>query len=158
MANKESYEALTLLVDGKEAFPALLQAIGQAEKSLYINMFIWRDDEIGNQMAAAVLAAAERGVDVYLSIDRYGVVLEKCEECQRSFFHKTQTCFEKMKSSMLRLFYPTPGIPLWMADEESELCRRLLRHPRITVSCDVFKADHSKYYVIDDKLLFLGGF
>lgn len=157
MENKEPYAAFTLLVDGKEAFPALLQAIAQAEKSLYINMFIWRDDSIGNQMAAAVLAAADRGVEVYLSIDRYGVVLEKCEECQRSFFHKTQTPLEKMKSCMLRLSYPAPGSPLWVKDEESEVYRRLLCHPHVTVSSDVFKADHSKYYVIDDKLLFLGG-
>ena len=61
---------------GKETFPALIDAINAAKVSLDINMFIWRDDAIGNEMAEAVLAAAERGVKVTISVDRYGVVLE----------------------------------------------------------------------------------
>ena len=32
-----------------------------------------------------------------------------------------------------------------------------MAHPNITVSADEFKADHSKYYIIDEEILFLGG-
>ena len=45
------YADFTLLVDGKNAFPEILSCIESAQKSLVINMFIWRDDAIGNRLA-----------------------------------------------------------------------------------------------------------
>ena len=80
-------ETMTLLVNGKNAFPEIIRCIENAQISIEINMFIWRDDEIGNRMANAVLSAADRGVKVCISVDRYGVVLEKSEESKKSFFH-----------------------------------------------------------------------
>ena len=93
----------SLLIDGKQAFPEILRCIEHAERSIGINMFIWRDDAIGNRIAAAVLAAAERVVQVDISVDRYGVVLEKAEESKKSFFHKRQTPAEKVKIVALEL-------------------------------------------------------
>ena len=150
-------ENLTLLVNGRQAFPEIIRCIEAAQTSLEINMFIWRDDRIGNRMAQAVLAAADRGVTVYISVDRYGVVLEKCEECKRSFFHKEQTLTEKMKSRLLEVFYPENTQPGAVTDERTDLYQRIMAHPNIHVSADVFKADHSKFYIIDDRILFLGG-
>ena len=148
---------MTLLVDGKQAFPEILRCIDGARQSLVINMFIWRDDAIGNTVAEAVLRAADRGVSVFISVDRYGVVLEKAEEVKRSFFHKRMTLIERFKAQGLARYYPTPGAPKQVADRESELYRRILTHPRITLDCDRMKADHSKYYIIDDEILILGG-
>ena len=148
---------VTLYNSGREAFPALIDAIGKAKKSLDINMFIWRDDAIGNRIGEAVLAAAERGVRVTISVDRYGVVLEKAEECMRSFFHKKQSPIERIKSRILATAYPTPGMKYPIKDEESPLYRAIMAHPCITVERDVFKADHSKFYVIDEEILILGG-
>ena len=146
-----------LLVDGKEAFPEILRCIGAARKSIFINMFIWRDDVIGKRIAAAVLAAAERGVQVDISVDRYGVVLEKAEECKRSFFHKRQTLTEKVKTAALGLLYPMPGAPKRARDEETALYRAVMSHPNIRVERNRFKADHSKFYIFDEEILILGG-
>ena len=146
-----------LLVGGSQAFPEIIRCIEEAKTSVEINMFIWRDDRIGNRMAQAVLAAADRGAQVYISVDRYGVVLEKCEEAKKSFFHKKQTFTEVLKSRLLELFYPENTVPGTVRDEYTELYRRIMAHPNIQVSADVFKADHSKYYIIDDEILFLGG-
>lgn len=148
---------IRLYNSGAEAFPALIGAIGGAKHSLEINMFIWRDDAIGNRMAEAVLAAAERGVQVRISVDRYGVVLEKAEECMRSFFHKKQSPIERIKSRILAMAYPTPGMKYPVKDSESALYLAIMAHPNITVERDTFKADHSKFYVIDEEALFLGG-
>lgn len=156
-SNSDLYRDFTLLVDGKNAFPVLIDAISNARKSLLINVFIWRDDEIGNRIAQAVLDAAERGVKVTLSVDRYGVVLEKCEEGKLSFFHKNQRLLEKVKISALQLLYPMKGTPKRRKDVQSPLYRRIVTHPNIQLDCDRFKADHSKYYVIDEEILFLGG-
>ena len=150
-------EQLTLLVNGQQAFPEIIRCIEAAKSAVEINMFIWRDDAIGNRMAAAVLTAADRGAKVQISVDRYGVVLEKCEECKRSFFHKEQTLTEKLKSALLEVFYPENTRPGRVRDAYTDLYHRLLTHPNIQISADVFKADHSKYYIIDEKILFVGG-
>jgi hypothetical protein len=64
---KDIYEDFTLLVDGKEAFPEILKCIGNAKKSITINMFIWRDDNIGNAIAKAILDARALYPDCSLS-------------------------------------------------------------------------------------------
>ncbi len=153
----EAYQDFLLLVDGKEAFPSILSEINQAKKNIHINMFIWRDDHIGNEMGKACLEAANRGVKVYISIDRYGVVLEKSEESKKSFFHKKQSIIEKIKIQALKLFYPMKGSSKDTKDLESELYKQIMNHPNIIVSNNIFKADHSKFYIIDDEILFLGG-
>ena len=152
-----AHENMTLLVDGRRAFPEIIRCIEEATASVEINMFIWRDDRIGNRMAQAVLTAADRGAQVHISVDRYGVVLEKCEECKRSFFHKRQTLTEKMKSRLLEAIYPDIAEPGAVKDDRTPIYKRLMAHPNITVSADVFKADHSKFYIIDDRILFVGG-
>ena len=150
-------EKITLLVNGTQAFPAIIQAIETAKTSVEINMFIWRDDEIGNRMAEAVLTAGDHGAKVSISVDRYGVVLEKCEEAKRSFFHKHQSWVENIKIRALEILYPETCRGNHVPDEETEWYRRVMSHPNIQVTEDVFKADHSKYYIIDDQILFLGG-
>ena len=154
---KMEHKNLQLLVGGARAFPEILGCIENAKTSLQINMFIWRDDEIGNRMARAVVEAADRGVQVDISADRYGVVLEKCEEAKKSFFHKKMTFREKLTVFFLKRLYPGTCGRGGAADRESPLYRRMMEHPNIRVSADVFKADHSKYYIIDDEILFLGG-
>ena len=154
---EENTQNFALLVDGKEAFPEILRCIGAARNFIFINMFIWRDDAIGNRIAAAVLAAAERGVRVEISVDRYGVVLEKAEECKRSFFHKQQTLAEKVKTAALEVLYPMPGAPKRARDEETALCRAVMNHPNIRLERNKFKADHSKFYIFDGEILILGG-
>lgn len=149
------YRNATLLDGGREAFPAILSAIGEAKESLYINMFIWRDDRIGREMAEAVLAAADRGVRVEIVKDRYGAVLELAEESRRSLLHPRTTAIEGLKARALHALYareakkPERG--------ESPLYRRLASHPSIRLSADRHRADHSKFYLIDGRVLFLGG-
>lgn len=153
---KVIYQDFTLLVDGKNAFPEIIKCINNAKDRIIINMFIWRDDEIGNAIATSVLNAANRGVKVEISKDRYGVVLEKSEECKKSFFHKEQTLIEKIKSKTLEIIYPMDNTDNNVRDEYSDLYNKIMNHPNIIVNKDTFKADHSKYYIIDDVLI-MGG-
>ena len=51
-----------VLGTGRKAFPAIVAALGRARRTVEIRAFLWRDDEAGNQVGAAVLDAAERGV------------------------------------------------------------------------------------------------
>ncbi len=149
------YRNATLLDGGREAFPAILSAIGEAKESLYINMFIWRDDRIGREMAEAVLAAADRGVRVHIVKDRYGAVLELAEECRRPLLHPRPSCTERIKATALHALYAHEAKK--PQGSESPLYRRLATHPNITLEADRHRADHSKFYIIDGELLFLGG-
>ena len=49
-------EGITLYNGGKEAFPRIIEKIEKAEKSIMIGMFVWREDEIGNQIAEKLIA------------------------------------------------------------------------------------------------------
>lgn len=147
---------MKLLVDGKNAFPEIIECMRNARKSIHINMFIWRDDAIGNRLAEEVLAAAERGVKVTISKDTYGSVCEHAEEAGTSFFHKRMSLAEKIKVAALEIMYH-PEIADGAKDSESELYRKIMAHPDISVEADVFKADHSKFYIFDDETLILGG-
>ncbi len=148
---------LRLLVDGREAFPEILRRIREAERSVYINMFIWRDDEIGSRLAEELLRAAERGVKVRVVKDRYGVLCEYSEEGQRSFFHPRMTAAERVKAWSLELLYNPDLFLRERPGGENALRRRLLEHPNVSVSAGELRFDHSKFYVFDDETLLLGG-
>ena len=148
---------MKLLTDGKEAFPEILKCINEAKESIFINMFIWRGDSIGKAVAKAVLEAADRGVKVDISVDRYGLVLEKCEECTHSFFHEKPTLTEKIKITALEFSYPTLAPKNPPKADFTELRDKLLNHPNVSVSREVFKADHSKFYIFDGKTVIMGG-
>ena len=55
---------LTLLADGPERLEALIALIDEARESLRILYYIWENDEAGRRVRDALLAAAERGVQV----------------------------------------------------------------------------------------------
>jgi cardiolipin synthase len=60
------------LVTGADYFPQLLAAIEAAQRSIWIETYIFADDNIGTRVATALAAAAQRGVTVKLLIDGYG--------------------------------------------------------------------------------------
>ncbi len=65
-------EKTRLLVDGGQFFPALAERIDQARRHVHIEFYIWRDDARGREMLAHLVAAAQRGVEVRLLLDRVG--------------------------------------------------------------------------------------
>ena len=146
----------TLLVDGVAAFDEILRCIDAAHSSILINMFIWRDDSIGNRLAHAVLRAADRGVHVTISADRVGMILEMCEESEHSFFHTNPRIFEWFKIKLLQWIYPTNRSAIKSENTCSGLLAQLLSHPNIIVDKKREKNDHSKFYIIDDHILIFG--
>src|SRR5574343_690709 len=63
---------LTLLNSGGDYFPALLAAIGEAQIEIYLESYIFANDEIGHEVASALCQAAERGVQVNVTVDGFG--------------------------------------------------------------------------------------
>ncbi|HEX8988653.1 MAG TPA: cardiolipin synthase ClsB [Rhodocyclaceae bacterium] len=61
-----------LLECGREYFPALLEAINGAQKEVHLESYIFEPDETGRGIAAALAAAARRGVAVRVLVDGFG--------------------------------------------------------------------------------------
>src|SRR5690606_18498513 len=67
-----SGNTLVLLENGEELYPRILDAIAGARKEIVLETFIWREDGVGLKLLDALVAAAERGVDVRVLVDGYG--------------------------------------------------------------------------------------
>ena len=63
---------VTLLESGSAYFPALLAAIDGAAVEVHLETYIFADDATGRRVAAALAAAARRGVAVHVLVDGFG--------------------------------------------------------------------------------------
>ena len=63
-----------LLIDGKEFFECLFAEIAKATEYVYLEFFIFRDDEIGNQLAQCLIERAQAGVIVRMLYDEVGCI------------------------------------------------------------------------------------
>ena len=63
---------LTLLRNGEEYFPRLVEAINSAQRSVYLETYIFAADKIGRMLSTALQAAASRGVAVHVLLDGFG--------------------------------------------------------------------------------------
>jgi len=64
--------AVKLLRSGAEYFPALLEAFERAEREIWLETYIFADDDTGREVADALVAAARRGVSVRVLVDGWG--------------------------------------------------------------------------------------
>ena len=63
---------LTLLRNGEQYFPSLLRAIDDAKREVFLESYIYADDETGSLVTDALARAAGRGVQVRLLVDGFG--------------------------------------------------------------------------------------
>lgn len=73
--NRSQYLAgneLAFVTGGMPYFNCLLKIIGEAQKQIHFQVYIFDDDDTGKEVAAALKSARKRGVDIYLAVDSYG--------------------------------------------------------------------------------------
>ncbi len=63
---------ITLLRNGEQYFPALVAAIDAARAEVFLETYIYADDETGSLIADALARAASRGVATHLLLDGFG--------------------------------------------------------------------------------------
>jgi cardiolipin synthase A/B len=63
---------ITLLRSGGEYFPSLVHAIDGAEREVWLETYIYADDDVGRIVSAALVRAARRGVAVRVLVDGWG--------------------------------------------------------------------------------------
>jgi len=73
---------VTLYTYGEDLYGDMLGAINQAKRRILFETFIWKADPIGTEFKRALIAAADRGVEVYVVFDEFANLV-----VPRSFFH-----------------------------------------------------------------------
>lgn len=146
-------DVVRVIGSGEVAFQRIVERIRTARTSVEIRAFLWRDDEAGNIVGEAVLAAADRGVKVTIHKDKIAAVYEYTGGNKQSFFHKRVDAIRGLQAWFLGAFYRAPGS---FKQRPNELSERVLAHPNIDVRHSRKRFDHSKLYIIDEQYLALG--
>jgi cardiolipin synthase len=63
---------LTLLQNGEAYFPAIEAALDRAVHEIYLESYIFENDQTGRRIAAALRRAALRGAKTHMLIDGFG--------------------------------------------------------------------------------------
>lgn len=71
----EGHDVLALFTEGDELYAAMLASIAGARDRVWLETFIFAEDEIGQRFVDAMTAKAREGVDVRLLIDAAGSAL-----------------------------------------------------------------------------------
>lgn len=67
-----SCDSVTLLEDGEALYPAMLEAIENAQSKVYLSSYIFDNDDTGQRFLGVLRLAQDRGVDVRIIIDGLG--------------------------------------------------------------------------------------
>jgi cardiolipin synthase len=81
-ASVQSGDRYTVLRNGDEVFPPMLEAIRQAQRRISFESFIYSDGVVGDQFTRELSAAAQRGVSVRVVLDAVGGELSRESEEQ----------------------------------------------------------------------------
>ena len=118
---------MRLLENGDEFFPRVLEVIAAARREILLETFILFEDEVGSALHAALIAAAERGVEVDVTVDGYG-----SHSLSRGFIDALRAAGVR-----LRVFDPCPQI--------------------LGIRSKMFRRMHRKLLVVDGAHAFIGG-
>ncbi len=119
---------VTLLRSGGEYFPALVVAIDRAEREVWIETYIYADDDVGRIVTAALVRAASRGVVVRVMVDGWGAK-----------HYLTRSIERELERGRVTLLKYRPEVAPWQF--RSHRLRRL----------------HRKLCHVDGRIAFVGG-
>jgi cardiolipin synthase len=78
---------LQLYCYGQELFDAMLEAIDGAQETIYLESFIWKNDEVGYAFKEHLARKAAEGVEVYVIFDGFGNLVVPRSFKNPSSFH-----------------------------------------------------------------------
>jgi cardiolipin synthase len=119
---------LQLYAYGRDLYDAMLEAIDAAKESIYLEMYIWKDDAVGQEFQTHLARKAAEGVAVYVIFDRFGNLV-----VPRAF-----------KSSFVS--------PIHVLEYNA------IRRPWHLLDPRRYALDHRKLLVVDGMTSFIGGY
>ncbi len=118
---------IKLLENGDQFYPAVHAAIDDAKSRVILESFIWFEDEVGKQLHAVLLRAAQRGVKIDVLLDGYG-----SPDLSDNFVNELTAA-----GVVFRYYDPRPRM--------------------MGMRTNVFRRMHRKIVVIDTDIAFVGG-
>ncbi|HBQ7394916.1 TPA: cardiolipin synthase ClsB, partial [Salmonella enterica subsp. enterica serovar Choleraesuis] len=118
---------IQLLENGDQFYPAVFEAIAQAQQKIILETFILFEDEVGKKLHAALLKAAQRGVKAEVLLDGYG-----SPDLSDAFVGELTSA-----GVIFRYYDPRPRL--------------------LGLRTNIFRRMHRKIVVIDDRIAFVGG-
>jgi cardiolipin synthase A/B len=99
--------ALTLLTNGEEMFPALFTALENARFHIHMEYYIFTADDVGNRVADILISKQKAGVEVRLIVDGVGSnhikkLPEKFKEAGIQFLKNMPVAFGSLANSNYR--------------------------------------------------------
>jgi len=116
-----------LLENGEAFFPRVFEAIAQAKHEVLLETFIWFEDKVGQVLHRELIAAAERGVHIEVTVDGFG----------------SADLTAEFIAALTRV-----GVQFHMFDPRPKL---------FGMRTNLFRRLHRKLVVIDGVLAFVGG-
>lgn len=118
---------IQLLENGDQFYPAVFEAIAQAQQKIILETFILFEDEVGKKLHTALLKAAQRGVKAEVLLDGYG-----SPDLSDAFVGELTSA-----GVIFRYYDPRPRL--------------------LGLRTNIFRRMHRKIVVIDDRIAFVGG-
>lgn len=149
-APEKPWSTEALLFDGDAFFTRLLEDISRAQRSVELETYIYRDDVIGQRVAAALVSAASRGVNVRLIVDGIGA---------SGWFEKNAPLLES-QGVRVRVYHPVLFHNLWTRikiDLGIVTPPKSIERLRGSVLVSRFnRRDHRKIALIDHRIAYVG--
>jgi cardiolipin synthase len=126
--------------EGKNFFPRIFADVEKAQSSVHILMFGWREGEVGTKLTDLLVQKMKQGVEVRVIVDAAG----------SKPYGPTKPMFTKLADAGAQIVvndvFPWDRDGLYPNHTSFDLSQD-----------DVGRADHRKLYVIDGKLIWIGG-
>lgn len=121
---------LQLYCYGRELYDAMLEAIDGAQETIFLESFIWKNDEVGQEFKDHLMRKAAEGVAVYVIFDSFGnLVVPRAFKNRHSFHPNSHVLEYQFLHRFWHFFDP--------------------RH---------YALDHRKLLAVDGKIGFIGGY
>lgn len=116
-----------LLENGEAYFPRVFEAMRQAKTEILLETFIVFEDKVGNELQEVLIAAAQRGVRITVSLDGFG-----CGELSTGYLTALSEAGVR-----IQIFDPAPKL--------------------LGIRTNWFRRLHRKIVVVDGTIAFIGG-
>jgi cardiolipin synthase len=132
-------------------FDRVRRRIREASDTIVIHMFVWRNDDIGNQIGHEVLAAADRGVKIHINKDVGAFMYERIEMNRKSFFNLPISSANRLLYKLRALTFPDTYVEDHYDDD---LGQQVMAHKNVTI--EWVDHTHTKYYIFDQRVMITG--
>jgi cardiolipin synthase A/B len=158
----------SVLIDGDQMLPALLDDIRAARSSIHISMFLWFRDQIGKEVSQAVIRRAREGVAVRVLIniqktamgDPFSTgekaIMELDPQMKDEDPHDVEPMCREMRAAGVEVVDTNIDYDHEPTVGDARL-RSLAAQIRDTIAIDDLHVDHRKIITIDGRIGYCGG-